>query len=112
MCKSKPVIFMGRSLRVIRGFSADARHEAGHQLDKVQRGLQPSDWKPLLFIAPGVRELRIRELDGIYRVIYIAKFQEAVYVLHAFQKKTQRTNSLDLEMAKCSLALVKKERKK
>jgi phage-related protein len=112
MCKPKPVIFMGRSLRVMRGFSADARHEVGHQLDKVQRGLQPSDWKPLALIGQGVRELRIRELDGIYRVIYIAKFQEAIYVLHAFQKKTQRTNSLDLEVAKCSLALVKKERKK
>ena len=74
MSELKPVIFMGRSIRVIRGFSTDARHETGHQLDKVQRGLQPSDWKPLPFIASGVRELRIRGLDGIYRVIYIAKF--------------------------------------
>lgn len=87
----KSIVFKGSSLNDIRNFSIDARREVGFQLDKVQQGLNPSDWKPMPSIGSGVREIRIRERIGAYRVIYIATFEDAVYVLTAFQKKQQKT---------------------
>lgn len=96
----KKIIFIGHSLDDIKQFSTEAKREAGHQLDKVQRGKDPTDWKPMQSIGSGVKEIRIRDSDGIYRVMYVAKFEKAVYVLHAFQKKTQKTNHSDLEIAK------------
>ncbi|VAX07217.1 Phage-related protein [hydrothermal vent metagenome] len=95
----KEIKFHGRALDVIRGFPADAKNEAGHQLDKVQHGNIPTDWKPMSSIGKGVREIRIQE-QGQYRVIYIAKFKDAIHVLHAFQKKTQKTRKQDIEAAK------------
>jgi phage-related protein len=68
-------------------------------LDRVQRGLDPDDWKPMTTIGPGVREIRVRDATGAYRVVYVAKFVEAVYVLHAFQKKSPRTSPRDLGVA-------------
>lgn len=76
-----------------------ARREAGHQLDQVQNGIEPDDWKPMPAIGPGVREIRVREVSGAFRVIYVAKFADAVYVLHCFQKKTQKTAQQDLDLA-------------
>ena len=76
-----------------------AKHEAGHQLDRVQRGLDPTDWKPMQSIGRGVREIRIRQ-EGQYRVIYVASLDDRIYVLHAFTKKSQKTNRLDMEAAK------------
>ena len=76
-----------------------ARHDAGYQLDKVQRGEQPDDFKPLPSIGKGVEEIRVLESSGAYRVIYLARRADAVYVLHAFHKKTQRTPKNDLETA-------------
>jgi len=95
----KGIGFIGNSLKVVRGFSALAKREAGHQLDRVQRGLDPMDWKPTNSIGQGVREIRIHH-EGQYRVIYVASFKENVYVLHAFQKKTRKTSRQDLEAAK------------
>jgi phage-related protein len=71
----------------------------GYQLDRVQNGLSPHDWKPMPDIGSGVREIRIRDESGAFRVIYVAKFANAVYVLHCFQKKTQKTNKTDLDLA-------------
>jgi phage-related protein/predicted XRE-type DNA-binding protein len=88
----KPVRFLGNSLQRLRDFPVDARQDAGYQLDKVQRGLQPDDFKPMPTIGKGVEEIRIRDDSGIYRVIYTARFADAVFVLHAFEKKTQRTS--------------------
>lgn len=85
--------------RAERAFSGEARREAGYQLDRVQRGLDPDDWKPMTSIGSGVREIRIRDETGAFRVIYIANLADAVYVLHAFQKKTQRTTKRDLDLA-------------
>lgn len=99
----KPITFLGDSLEVIRAFPTDARREAGFQLDKVQHGLMPDDWKPMKTIGPGVNEIRIRDDDGVYRVVYIAKLEASVYVLHAFQKKTQKTVKTDLDLAKSRL---------
>ena len=95
----KPLKFSGSVLDDLRDFPAEARREAGFELYNVQIGVNPSDWKPMPSIGSGVREIRIHE-RGEYRVVYIAKFEEAVYVLHAFQKKTQKTRQSDIEIAK------------
>jgi phage-related protein len=95
----KPISFLGSSRLDIRGFPDDARRQIGIQLDRLQRGLDPKDWKPMKTVGPNVRELRVREPSGAFRVIYIATFDDAVYVLHAFQKKTEATSKLDLERA-------------
>ena len=76
-----------------------ARREAGYQIDSVQHGLEPDDWKPMPAIGMGVREIRVRESDGIFRVVYVTTLRDAVYVLHCFQKKTQKTSRLDLALA-------------
>jgi phage-related protein len=94
------VCFLGDSLQCLRDFPEDARHDAGYQLDKVQRGEQPDDFKPMPAIGKGVEEIRITDESGAYRVIYLARRRDAVYVLHAFQKKTQETSKRDIETAK------------
>jgi phage-related protein len=94
------IVWLGTSKRDVRLFPEDARREAGYQLDKVQRGYEPDDWKSMTAIGVGVREIRIREPSGAFRILYVVRFGEAVYVLHAFQKKTQRTRAGDLELAK------------
>jgi phage-related protein len=88
----KPVEFRGSSLDDLRAFPVSARREAGHQLDRVQRGLEPDDWKPMTAVGQGVKEIRIRDATGAFRVLYVAKFADAVYVLHCFQKKTEKTS--------------------
>ena len=95
----KPVVFLGDSLDRLRSFPDRARRNSGYQLDCVQRGLDPDDWKPMTTIGPGVREIRVRDTSGAYRVVFVANLADAVYVLHAFQKKTQRTSSRDLLLA-------------
>lgn len=96
----KPIAFQGGALDDLRTFPTPIRREAGFQLDQVQRGGEPDDWKPMPSIGRGVREIRIRDDSGAYRVIYVAKFADAVYVLHCFQKKTQKTSKADLDLAK------------
>jgi phage-related protein len=102
----KPVIFAGRSLTYLKRFPINAKREAGFQLDKLQHGDEPTDWKPFKTVGSNVREVRITDSPGVYRVIYVAKFSDAVYVLHAFQKKTQKTAKLDIEAAKAAYKLV------
>jgi phage-related protein len=95
----KPIVFLGDSLDRVRQFPERPRRDAGFQLDRVQRGLNPDDWKPMTSIGPGVREIRVRDVTVAYRVVYVASLADAVYVLHAFQKKTQRTARNDLVLA-------------
>lgn len=95
----KPVEFLGSSLDDLRAFPIQAKREAGHQLDQVQNGQEPDDWKPMSTVGQGVKEIRIRDAAGAFRVIYVAKFAEAVYVLHCFQKKTGKTSKTDLDLA-------------
>ena len=99
MTPPKPIAFWGSSLEDLRAFPLSARREAGHQLDKVQKGREPDDWKPMHSVGQGVQEIRIRDTTGIYRVMFVARFAEAVYVLHCFQKKTQKTRKADLDLA-------------
>lgn len=96
----KSVRFLGNSLKALREFPEDARHDAGYQIDKVQRGLQPDDFKPMPCIGKGVEEIRIWDESGTYRVVYTARLADAVIVLHAFQKKTQATAKRDVDLAK------------
>jgi phage-related protein len=95
----KPIEFAGDSLMRLREFPPMARRAAGYQLDRVQRGLHPDDWKPMQAVGPGVRELRIRDRAGAFRVIYLATLADRIAVLHAFQKKTQRTAKQDIDLA-------------
>ena len=95
----KPLRFVGSSLDDLRSFPAEARRQAGFELYAIQRGLEPSDWKPMKTVGSGVREIRIRVL-GEWRILYVAKFTDAVYILHAFQKKTQKTRRSDIEIAR------------
>jgi phage-related protein len=105
----KPIVFAGDSLKQLRAFPDDARQDAGYQLDKVQRGQTPDDCKPMPSIGKAVQEIRLWEESGTYRVIYTAKLRDAVYVLHAFQKKTRTTPARDIEVARRRLAEVLKE---
>ena len=95
----KPVSFLGESLEAIRSLPDGARRQAEFQIDRVQRGLDPDDWKPMRSIGSGVREIRVRDATGAFRVVYIATLADAVYVLHAFQKKSQTTSKRDLDLA-------------
>lgn len=95
----KRVTFLGDSLKRVREFPEDARQDTGYQLDRVQRGMQPDDFKPMPSIGKGVEEIRVRDETGAYRVVYTARLAEAVYVLHAFQKKTQATSKRDIDLA-------------
>ena len=96
---TKALFWVGTSLQDIRAFPADARRIAGHQLHLVQKGLDPSDWKPMPTVGSGVYELRIRtRLE--HRVFYIAKLSEGIYVLHAFEKRTRRTPKDDPDLAR------------
>jgi phage-related protein len=96
----KPISFLGNSLECLREFHEDARQDAGYALDQVQRGKQPIDFKPMATVGKGVEELRVWDDAGTYRVIYLARLKDAVYVLHAFQKKTRATSKQDTEIAK------------
>lgn len=96
----RPVVFLGNALQSLRDFPEDARHDAGYQLEKVQRGEQPDDFKPMPSVGKGVEEIRVMDDSGAYRVIYVARCAEAVYVLHAFQKKRQETSKRDMEIAR------------
>ena len=90
MIDPKPVEFRGSALDDLRAFPVLARREAGHQLDQLQHGMMPDDWKPMPSVGQGVQEIRIRDVAGVFRVIYLAKLADAIYVLHCFQKKHRR----------------------
>src|SRR6185295_11619590 len=104
----KAVVFLGDSLSNLRAFPDRARRDAGFQLDRVQRGLDPDDWKPMQTVGRGVREIRVRDASGAFRVVYVATFAEAIYVLHAFAKKTQRTSPRDLALAQSRFRKLKR----
>ena len=106
---AKPIEFLGDSLRSLREFPDDAKRDAGYQRDRVQHGLQPDDFKPMPAIGKGVEEIRVRDDTGAYRVIYTARLADAIYVLHAFQKKTQATSKRDIDLAKQRFALLSRK---
>jgi phage-related protein len=95
----KEIRWVGSSYGDLLAFPKAPRKEAGFQLGKIQAGIEPTDWKPFDEIGSGTREIRIADVQGIFRVMYVAKFEEAVYVLHCFRKKTQATSKQDKDIA-------------
>lgn len=104
----KTIVWQGSSYNDLRALPLNARRDAGYQLDKVPRGLEPNDWKPMATVGRGVREIRIREDDGAFRVIYVASLGDSIYVLHAFQKKSQKTSVKDLNLAKARFKAIER----
>ena len=90
----KAIRFLGTVRRDLAAFPELARRQAGYELFMVQVGR-----KPLPTVGSGAYEIRIRGAAGAFRVVYVAKFAEAVYVLHAFQKKTRKTSQADIKLA-------------
>ena len=99
----KPLAWLGSSLDEVRSFPAEAKRSAGYQLGRVQQGLMPGDWKPMAAVGAGVNEIRVH--TGLeHRVLYVAKYEEAVYVIHAFEKRTAQTRDADIDLARKRLA--------
>ena len=105
----KPLQWVGGSLAELRAFPADARRRAGYQLRRLQQGLLPDDWKPMATVGPGVAEIRLHA-GTEHRVFYLAKFEEAIYVLHAFEKRSRQTPAAAIELARRRLAAVTQAR--
>jgi phage-related protein len=104
----KKINWQGSSYSDLVAFAADARREAGYQLHKVQLGEEPNDWKPMSTIGVGVREIRIKEVSGAFRIIYVANIGNQIYVLHAFQKKTPKTSLHDIRLAQDRFKAIKR----
>ena len=106
----KRVVWLGSSRENVQGWPVEAQRDAGYQLFKVQSGLDPSDWKPMPSVGNGVQEIRIH-CDNEYRIIYLAKLTEAVYVLHGFEKKTRKTPQAARDVARRRLQLLLSQRR-
>lgn len=106
----QPVVWIGSAYDDLRAFPGAARRRAGHELHQVQKGLMPSDWKPMPTVGPGTYEIRISTAERggrvKHRVFYVAKFEEAVWVLHAFQKSSRRTTRRDIEIGRKRYAIM------
>ena len=111
MVYEKEIRWIGTSYEDLLEFPQEPRREAGFQLGKVQAGLEPTDWKPFEKVGAGTKEIRIKDESGIYRVMYIAKFEEAIYVLHCFQKKSQTTSTQDKGIAEARYRAIANLRK-
>jgi phage-related protein len=110
MEQEKEIRWIGSAYADIFNFPLESRREAGFQLGKVQAGLDPDDWKPFGNVGTGTREIRIRDATGIYRVMYLTKFDEAIYVLHCFQKKTESTTKRDKDIVEARYRALVRER--
>lgn len=106
----KVIVWVGSVRADLGVLPADARRQLGFELREVQSGREPRDWRPMPSVGAGVVEIRVRDSDGAFRLLYVAKFAEAIYVLHAFQKKTQKTSVLDLALARVRYAAVRRQR--
>ena len=106
----KPIDWRGSALEDLRRFPATPRQQAGQELRRLQRGELPSDWRPFSEIGPGGGEIRIDCADGWFRVMYVAKFEEAIYVLHSFQKASRKTSQRDFEIARARYRAIVAER--
>ena len=96
----KPIRFLGNALKCLRDFPEDARQDAGYQLDKVQRGGQPDDFKPMPSIGKGVEEIRIWDDTGTYRVIYTARLKTKWSCFTHSRKRRRRHSGTILTLPK------------
>jgi phage-related protein len=106
---AKPLYWVGSTRDDLRELPAEVRRELGFDLRRVQLGEMPRDWKSMASVGTGVVEIRVR-VGGAFRLMYVAKFAEAIYVLHVFQKKTQQTTAMDIEVARTRLKAVRRAR--
>jgi phage-related protein len=106
----KRILWVGSALDDLKEFSDNARREAGHALHLVQVGQEPPDWRPMSTIGPGAIEIRVHA-ESEYRIIYVARFAEGIYVLHAFVKRSRQTPQRDLELARARLREVAQGRR-
>lgn len=106
----KPLQWVGSALADLRSFPEDARRVGGHNLHLLQLGLEAEDWKPMPGVGPGAYEIRIHT-DNEYRVFYVAKFEEAIYALHCFEKKSRRTAAHDIETGRQRYRTLLRERR-
>lgn len=104
--EQKPIEWLGSSKEDLRDFPPVARQRAGYQLELIQEGEEPADWKPMESVGQGVREIRIKCKDGAFRVFYVVNRPDAVYILHAFRKTTEKTEKRDLDLAKARFSLL------
>lgn len=111
MDDEKEIRWVGSAYDDLLAFPQDPRKEAGFQLGKIQAGFEPTDWKPFDDVGAGTKEIRIKDAGGNYRVMYVAKFEEAIYVLHCFQKKSQATSKQDKAIAEARYRAVVNARK-
>ena|ERR1700744_4782739 len=109
--RDKSLVWLGDSRHCVRSFPGVARQRSGFELREVQRGKEPSNWKPMPNVGLGAREIRIQTGEE-FRVLYVAKFAEAVYVLHAFEKKTQQTARHDIQLAESRYRALVAQRKR
>ena len=107
----KQLLWIGSSYKTVCAWSKGVKQAAGYQLHLIQQGMDPDDWKPMQSVGAGVREVRIH-VEGERRIVYVAKFDEGVYILHAFAKKTQKTPKKDIAMAKARFEEVMQARMK
>jgi len=112
MSDEKAIYWIGTSYKDLLHFPIGAKQDAGYQLHRIQHGLDPEDWKPFQSVGAGVKEIRISDSGNAFRIMYVAKFAEKIYVLHSFQKKRQKTPSKDIELAKIRYNAIAEEEKK
>ncbi|GAA4807911.1 type II toxin-antitoxin system RelE/ParE family toxin [Tomitella cavernea] len=98
--REKPIRWVGSALEDLRDLTTEAQDDLGYQLGRVQLGLDPDDWKPMKQVGARCREIRVRTANGAFRAFYLARFEQAIYVLHCFQKKTQRTAQSDIDLGR------------
>ena len=111
MGSEKPIYWMGTSLKDLMAFPDTVKKEAGYQLHRVQNGLNPENWKPFQTVGVGTKEIRISEDGNAFRVLFVAKFADKIFVLHSFQKKSQKTSSQDIRIAKARYSAILSEEK-
>lgn len=102
----KPLEFLGSSRDDLASMPKKVKHDLGVVLIRVQFGGLPNDFKPMPAVGAGAFEIRVRDASGAYRAMYVAKFETAVYVLHAFQKKTQKASKSDIELARIRYRMI------
>ena len=105
----KPIHWVGSTLEDVKQFPDNIKREIGFDLDLVKQGLMPRDNKAMKNLGSGIMEIRVRDISGAFRLVYVAKFEDAIYCLHGFQKKTQKTSSKDLAIIKARYAAIIKE---
>lgn len=105
----REIEWVGTSLNDLRKFPDDAKRDMGFQLEQIQFGDDPDNWKPMPSVGAGVREIRVKAVDGIYRTLYVTKFAEKIYVLHCFVKKSEKTSKPDIDLGRQRFKEVEKQ---